>query len=349
MLYVTTRASDEIYTASHALRERRAPDGGLYIPFRVPAYSREEILALADMPFSQRVAQVLNRLFRGRLTSWDIDFCIGRFPVRLNPMSHRIVIAECFHNPGWTMDWVVSRLTGLILGSREPEEPMGEWPETAVGAGLLFGILGELMKNGEASPDAPVDVAVPSGELSAAMAAIYARQWGLPIANVVICCNENASLWELLGRGELKTGLVAVQTATPLCDRVIPRSLERLICAAGGQGEVHRFLAAREQGRSYIPGEAMRATLCRGVCVSVVSEKRMLSAIPNLCRVGGYIAGPYTALCHSGVQDYRARTGESRPAVVLAQRAPGRDLETVAMAMGISPAELENRLKNGER
>lgn len=343
MLYVTTRSNTEVYTAHRALREGRAPDGGLYIPFHAPSYTQEEVLALAQLPFSQRIAELLNRMFRSRLTGWDVDFCIGRTPVRLESMSHRIVIAECWHNPGWTLDWITGRLTGLLTGESEA----GEWPEIGVRIAVLFGIVGELLKAGEGSFASGVDVAVPSGELRSAAAAVYARQWGLPIANVVICCNENASLWDLYSRGEMKTGTVAVKTATPLCDRVVPRNLERLICAAGGQLEVARFWGVREQGRVYAPNDGVLSPLRRGVHVSVVSEKRMLSAIPNLYRIGGYVAGPYTALCHSGLQDYRARTGESRPAIVFSQRAPGQDGESVAMAMGISLEELEKRIKNG--
>ena len=108
MLYVTTRSNQDVFTTNRALCEMRAPDGGLYVPFKMPAFSRKEILALADLPFSQRMAEVLNLLFRCKLTGWDIDFCIGRYPVRLKPMGHRVVIGECWHNPGWTFDWMPS-------------------------------------------------------------------------------------------------------------------------------------------------------------------------------------------------------------------------------------------------
>ena len=46
MLYVTTRNNRDAYTAQRVLRENRGPDGGLYVPFREPVFSREEIDAL---------------------------------------------------------------------------------------------------------------------------------------------------------------------------------------------------------------------------------------------------------------------------------------------------------------
>lgn len=346
MLYVTTRSNQDVYTTNRALSEMRAPDGGLYLPFKMPAFSRGDFLALAEKPFSQRMADMLNLLFRARLTGWDIDFCVGRYPVRLKTMSHRIVICESWHNPGWTFDWMANRLAGHLRGRTEPDEGAGDWPLIGVRIAVLFGIFGELLKNGEIGPEETVDVAVASGDLSGAMAVWYARSWGLPVGNIVICTNENAFLWDLLHRGEFRTGSVAAKTATPLCDRVLPRDLERLVCAAGGPLEVSRYLDICARGGVYGPNSGILDPMRQGVHVSVVSEKRMMSAIPNLYRSNGYISGSYTALCHSGLQDYRARTGESRPALVLSERSPGCDEKIVAAAMGITLEELKERIKN---
>ena len=63
MLYVTTRNNRDAYTAQRVLRENRGPDGGLYVPFREPVFSREEIDDLKEKSFHQCVAEVLNRLF----------------------------------------------------------------------------------------------------------------------------------------------------------------------------------------------------------------------------------------------------------------------------------------------
>lgn len=345
MLYVTTRSNRDVYTANRALCENRAPDGGLFVPFRMPEFSYEQIMSLAEKNFSQRMADILNLLFRTRLTGWDIDFCVGRYPVRLAPMSHRVVIGECWHNTDWTFEWFAEQLVELLRGREEPDEEAGDWPLIGVRIAVLFGIFGELLKTKDVSPSAPMDVAVASGDLSGAMAAWYARSWGLPIGNIIICTNENAFLWDLLHRGELRTGSVAAKTSTPECDRVLPRDLERLICACGGPLEVGKYLSACSSGSVYAPNDGILKPMREGVYISVVSEKRMLSAIPNLYRSGGYIAGSYTALCHSGLQDYRARTGESRPALVISERSPGCDQEIVAAAMGITVKELKNRMK----
>ncbi len=80
MLYVTTRNNRDAYTAQRVLRENRGPDGGLYVPFREPVFSREEIDALKEKSFHQCVAEVLNRLFITKLTRWDVEFCVRQHP-----------------------------------------------------------------------------------------------------------------------------------------------------------------------------------------------------------------------------------------------------------------------------
>ncbi|MBR0319604.1 MAG: hypothetical protein IIX10_00985, partial [Clostridia bacterium] len=57
-------------------------------------FSQEEINLLYGMSFNRRVAEVLNRFFHTKLTGWDIDFCIGRYPVRMEQLAHRIFMAE---------------------------------------------------------------------------------------------------------------------------------------------------------------------------------------------------------------------------------------------------------------
>lgn len=344
MLYVTTRNNQDIFTTHRALTEMHAPDGGLYLPFRMPCFSADEIRKLSQNPFNQRMAELLNILFRTRLTGWDIDFSVGRYPVRVKNMSHRILMGESWHNPGWTFDWMAGRLSANLRCQVEAESDISNWTKLAVRIAVLFGLVCELQKNGSIEDSERVDVAVESGDLSGAMAARYARDWGLPIGNIVICTNENAFMWDLLHKGELRTGAVAVATTTPLCDLVIPDDLERLVHAAGGPVEVNRFLDICGRGGLYQPSDSILQAMNDGIYVSVVSEKRMLSAIPNLYRSNGYIASPYAAMCHSGLQDYRARTGESRPALVISERSPVCDAETVSAAMGITPAELKKRI-----
>ena len=346
MLYVTTRDNREVYTAHKALTENRAPDGGFYVPFRMPGFSAEEIEALQQKSFGQCVAEMLNRLFDTKLTAWDVECTIGRSSARINPMTQRILVAELWHNLEWDFQRTVSGLMELLTGNSDCE--VSDWAGIGIRIAVLFGLFGKLMRKGLVSVQNPIDLAVLSGDFSAPMAAWYARQWGLPIGTIILCCNENNNPWELLHHGAFRTGTVAVRTITPDGDYVVPRDLERFISACGGSRETERFVEDCRLGRMYVPSEIALENMRAGMYASVVSQSRVASAIPNVHSSHGQILEPYGALVYSGLMDYRARTGEGRNGVILCEKGPGADVETTAWAMSQTPEQLRNLLKINE-
>lgn len=339
MLYITTRDNRDAYTAQRALRENRSPDGGLYLPFRTPSFSQAELDALGEKPFNQCVAESLNLLFNTKLTGWDVDFCVGRYPVRLESLRNRILMAESWHNPDWTFERMVADLAAHIRVGEAA--PVGDWARIAVRIAVLFGIFGELKRAGI---DQSVDISVVSGDFSAPISAWYARQWGLPIGNIVCCCNENNSLWDLICHGQLRTDAVSIPTATQEADITVPSDLERLIYECGGTLEVQRFLDACRRGGIYCPNDAVLSKLRKGLYVSVVSSQRMRTTIPSVYRTHSYLLSPYSALAYAGLLDYRAKTGETRSCLVLAEKCPVCDAEAVTGILGISAEELKQRI-----
>lgn len=341
MLYVTTRSEAEPVTADHALLAD-CGDCGLYVPYKLTAFSAGEIDSLKEMSFGQAAAMALNRLFDTQLSGWDVEFSIGRHSVRTVSMSHRITIAEVWHNLEWDFSRMVKNLVTLITGN-ENAEP-GDWAWIGVRTAALFGVYAEVCRREAEYDGAVVDIAVASGDFSAPMAAWYARKLGLPIANIIVSCNENCAPWDLISKGELKSGNATLATVTPECDHAVPRGLERLVYECGGREETAKFLDICRRGETYRPGELLWQRLREGVHVSVVGSKRVLSTIPNVHKTNSQVFGPYTALAYSGMLDYRTRTGESRQAIVISERSPVRDAETVAAAMGIGEEELDKLL-----
>ena len=337
MLYVTTRNNRDAFTANRALREERCPDGGMYLPFRAPRFTQEEIAALADKSFSRCVAEVLNLLFNTKLTSWDVEFCIGRYPVRLETLRHRIIIAESWHNPDLSYDLMVYNLTALLC--KDYQIP-ADWVKIAVRVAVLVGIYGELMRSGVET----TDISVLSGDFSAPISVWYARQWGLPVGNIICCCNENNALWELICHGQIRTDAISVPTIIPDADVALPADLERLIYECGGLQETDRYLTVCRRGGVYAPEDAVLQKLRKGVLVSVVSSRRIESIIPSAWQTHSYLMAPCTALAYAGLLDYRAKTGETRHSIILAEKSPACDAETMAGILGIPVDAFKNRI-----
>ena len=222
MLYVTTRVNQDAYTAGRALSENRGPEGGFFVPMRMPHFEAYQIAELSEKSFSQNAADVLNLLFGTKLDGWAVEFGIGRYPVKLVPLNGKVAVAELWHNPVWRFERLACGIEKAIRQSDQISKPPSDWLMIASRIAVLVGIFGQLMQNGTVGKNQPVDVAVSSGDLSALMAIWYARSWGLPIGNIVCCCNENTELWNLFHKGELRTDAVAVCTHTPQCDYTVP-------------------------------------------------------------------------------------------------------------------------------
>ena len=334
MLYLTTRSSRDAYTAQRALRESRGPDGGMYLPFRGPSFAPEDWKELAAMPFGQRVAEILNRLFQMRLTCWDVDVCIGRNPVNIESLGHRTLVAELWHNPGQSYDYLARELAEQLLNESSCQSG---WLSIALRIAMLFGIYGQLP--GDSSE--PVDISVISGDFAAPISAYYARAWGLPIGNIVC---ENSGLWELLRHGQLRTDTASVPTILPEADVAVPENLERLVYEAGGTDEVERYLASCRRGGTYAPSETVLAKMNRGLSVSVVSSSRISQTISSVYRTHRYVLSPGSALSYAGLMDYRAKAGQARNALILVEKSPALDAERTAAALNISRQELNELL-----
>lgn len=345
MLYITTRDKFDTFTEAHALRKSRAANGGLFLPFRMPAFSNEEIGALKNKSFGQTVAETLNAFFFCGMTGWDVEFAIGRYPAKLTGMNHRIWIAELWHNQSWEYAKLERSLSERICPDNMGRE-IPSWVRIAIRIAVLFAVYGEMLRADSGLAGKTFDAAVPTGDFSAAMALWYARSMGLPVGNIVCGCNENSAVWDLLHIGEFRTDTPVETTTTKEADIAVPEELERLIHATLGIPETQRYCEICGRGDIYSPRAGMLEPLRKGMFSAVVSQTRLEGLIPSVYHTSGCILSPYTALAYGALQDYRAKTGESRTALLLADKNPVCDGKLVASAMGISEGELKTKLQS---
>lgn len=337
MLYVTTRNDRDTFTASRALMEDRAPDGGFYLPFRAPSFSAEELVSMASMPFCQRIAEVLNRLFPVKLTRWDVEFAIGRSSVKLVPLCHRILLGEFWHNPQWSFRKLEAQLSELL---RKDREIPGSWLRIAIRAALLSAAALEVWGNtGE-----KLDISAVSGDFLWGISGWYARQWGMPVGDIILCCNENNCVWDLICHGQLRTDTVAVTTCLPEGDIAIPEELERLICGCGDRKEVERFLDCCRKGSTFYAEGHLLNQLQQENYVSVVSSARIPDIITGALGTHGYLLAPAAALAYGGLLDYRAKKGSMGSALVVCENSPVHHCGQLSGILGVPEEELKTMI-----
>jgi len=332
MLYVTTRDKNDAHTAPRTLAADRGPDGGLYLPFRMPKFHREKLAALCAMSFGQCAAELLNLFFSCRLSAWDVDLCAGRYPVKAASVKRRVVIGEAWHNIEWNYRRMERVLTERIAAAYEMTPVPTSWVRIAIRIVTLFGLYGELLRSGALEADTKFDIAVGCDDFSAPIAVWYAREMGLPVANLICACGDNGAVWDLVHLGEMRT------------DSNTPVELERLIFGTLGMEETKRYCGVCQSGGIYtLRGDELEK-LRSGIFAAVVSKQRAEGLISGLESTTGYVMGPDTALAYGALTDYKAKTGESRTAVILSEKSPICDCELVAGALNVSVEDLKKRL-----
>lgn len=344
MLYVTTRTKDDTYTASHPLNETRGPDGGFFAPMRLEPLGKEQIRAMGEKSFSENVADAVNLLFGTKLDGWAVEFAIGRYPVKLNNLGNRTLVAETWHNPAWHFERLARGIEKAIRQSDQICPVPTDWLIMGARIAVLFGVFGELIGKKAVSSDAPLDVVVPTGDFSAPMACWYARKLGLPIYNILCCCNDNGAAWSLIHKGELRTDASVIETQTPACDHAVPEGLERLIFETLGVEETDKFLQICKRGGNYYLEPYQLQNLRDGLYAAVVSKRQLESAVTSLYSSFGYLADPYAALCVSGIGSYRSKTGERRTALVISEESPVHHLPMLASCLGTTAAKLKETI-----
>ena len=311
MLYVSTRNHIDSFTAYRTLHEDRAPDGGMFVPIRFPKLSAEEIDGFKNGSFGETVAFVLNLFFSTDLIGWDIDSCVGRYPYKLIPMSHKLIVSELWHNHEADYNY----LERQIYKKLTPDGFWGQkttcWAKIAIRIAVICAIWGEIM----AQETSAVDVALMMDDISAPMSVWYAKKMGLPIGRIICAGQDNGLFWDLVHRGEINAS--AQSNSVPGC-------AELLIYDVFGLEETKRFVNACDCNRSFRIDESEMSELSEALFVSVIGTQRIESLISSIYRSCGYAADDSVALGFGGLQNYRAQTGCSNKTVLFGLKSASR-------------------------
>ena len=78
--------------------------------------------------------------------------------------------------------------------------------------------------------------------------------------------------------------------------------------------------------------------------LSALFQTVLADVISSVAKTDRYALDGYAAAVYGGVQDYRAKTGENRSALLIAQYDPADDAGSIAEALGITEAQLREKI-----
>lgn len=333
MLYVTTRNTGDAFTTHRVLTNNFGSDGGCFVPFRMPVFDAEQLTQLKDKTFNQTVAEILNSFYSLQLSGWDLDFGVGRNLVRISTMNHRIVVAELWHNLADNYTYVEELLMKKIATTTDHP---AAWPRLSVKIAVLFGVYGQMLHDGLLNPGDIFDFSVGNDDFVTPMAAMYCRNMGMPVNTIVCTCDESRSLWDFINRGAVNTASI---------DTRLQAGLERLLHCTLGCGAAGAFAAACAAGAFYSVSEEELPQMNASLFCSVAGKDRGQTVINSLYRTNAYIIDNDAALCYGGLQDYRAKVGDSQLTVILAEKTPLSCVDEISAATGLNAGAIKKQIK----
>lgn len=304
MLYLSTRNKADSFTAHRVLRSECAPDGGMFLPMQLPLQSDAALAAFERMSFGEATASIMNVFFGTQLTGWDVDFAVGRQAVELVSCGYKVSLAESWHNPAGSHEYLVNRLYSLIIGEKHPSTLPNSWFHTAVDIALLFGIYGKYCRQEVYA----FDVAIEAGDLQLLFAVRYAQKMGLPVRNIILGTLEADGLWEFFSYGEYQTARKNNLTF-----------LEALLWLDFGYPEVQKLLHCGEKRSTYRLKHPGFDVFRKDIFSAVVGDNRIKYIVDGTMQTSNYRMTKDTARAFGALQDYRAKTGENKNTLLFAR------------------------------
>lgn len=337
MLYITTRDIHDAHTAHKTLIGDFAADCGPYMPYRLPIFDKSEIEKLQEATFGKTVADILNIFYSAQLTGWDIEFCVGRNPLKAVQLSRKVTVIQTWHNPSATFSYALTQLYNRLCPEQDRCDKPTNWFTIAVQIAFLFASYGELLHNGSIHRQDSFNLAINTGDFSGPIAAWYARKMGLPIERIICSCEQNSAVWDLVHRGEI---------ATAGLSESLRSGLERLIYEFFGMDEAVKYISAAQKRGTYTVPEACDQNLSDVFFCAVIGTSRIPTVINSVYRTDKYLFDAAAATPYGAIQDYRAKTGENRFTLMLEEISPVHSSDTIMRATGMTKDAFYSLCKN---
>lgn len=209
------------------------------------------------------------------------------------------------------------------------------WGRLAPQIVYYFSAYADLVNAGVVALGDPVNFTVPTGNFGDIMAGFYARQMGLPVGHLVCASNANNVLTDFLRTGYYDRNRDFFRTISPSMDILVSSNLERLLYHLTGDPARIRFwmsgLAA--EGR-YDAGVGMLQRLQNYFWADCADDDTTRATIKRVYDECGCVLDPHTAVAWRVADEYRRRTRDDKPMVVVSTASPYKFSDSVLAALG---------------
>lgn len=187
-----------------------------------------------------------------------------------------------------------------------------------------FTAYADLINNHAIAPGDPVNFCVPTGNFGDILAGYYARNMGLPVNKLICASNRNNVLSDFFATGIYSTHRTFFKTMSPSMDILVSSNLERLLYEASDRDGtlVKTWMEQLKDSGSYSVGEQRWSWLLDMFWGDCADDRDTLAEIRRRFQEDHYLMDPHTAVGGHVLRQYRLKTNDAAPTVLLATASP---------------------------
>ena len=187
---------------------------------------------------------------------------------------------------------------------------------------------------GRAALGEPVVFCVPTGNFGNILAGVFARRMGLPVRRFVCASNANNVLTDFINTGVYDKNRPFHTTISPSMDILVSSNLERLLYMLTGDAETRGYMDQLNRTGRYAVGADTLAKIQGIFSAGCCDDGQTKAAIRERFERLGYLMDTHTAVAARVLDEYRTRSGDSTPAVVVSTASPFKFAADVLDALG---------------
>ena len=234
-----------------------------------------------------------------------------------------------------------------IFGDRELAERLSEkgwflssansinWGRLLPQIVYYFSAYCDFVNSGRIKCGEPVNFCVPTGNFGNILAGWMAKEMGLPATRFVCASNANNVLTDFIETGVYDRRRPFHLTSSPSMDILVSSNLERLLYFLSKDSErVAGWMKQLSEEGRYDVGTGLKALIRRDFEAGYCDDAGTAEEIARVWREYGYLIDTHTAVASRVLGDYRARTGDRTPAIVVSTASPYKFCDSVLRALG---------------
>lgn len=193
----------------------------------------------------------------------------------------------------------------------------------------------DLVKNGNIKMGDKINVVVPTGNFGNILAAVYARNMGIPIAKFICASNRNKILTDFIATGKYDRNREFYQTSSPSMDILISSNLERMLYHLyDNNAEVISTLMKdlKEKG-VYEVSPAVIEKLQKEFFGGFCDDADCAATIKKLFSEYHYLCDTHTAVAVNVYEQYIKETNDTTPCVIASTASPYKFASAVLPAL----------------